>query len=141
VLAEAGDLYRGELFANDCPEWAVEYQEEYRAKALEALNRAAACATRRGDYRTAVERYRRALALDPINEEVAANLGRALHQLGDRAGLLRLRATLAEALRRELDDPEAEPQPEAQAVFDMLSPILKLAAVRPNSEWEADSRA
>jgi len=88
-----------------------------------------------------VERYRRALALDPINEEVAANLGRALHQLGDRAGLLRLRATLAEALRRELDDPEAEPQPEAQAVFDMLSPILKLAAVRPNSEWEADSRA
>jgi two-component SAPR family response regulator len=76
LLAEAVDLYRGELFANDCPEWAVPYQEEYRAKVLDALNRAAACAARRGDHRTAVERYRRALALDPINEEVAANLAR-----------------------------------------------------------------
>jgi hypothetical protein len=40
-----------------------------------------------------------------------------LHQVGDRAGLTRLRAMLTEALRRELDDPEAEPQPETSAVF------------------------
>jgi hypothetical protein len=32
--------------------------------------------------------------------------------------LLRLRASLIDALRRELDDPDAEPQPETQEVFD-----------------------
>jgi hypothetical protein len=32
--------------------------------------------------------------------------------------LLRLRASLTEALRRELDDPDAEPQPETQEVLD-----------------------
>jgi two-component SAPR family response regulator len=116
-LARAAELYTGELFADHCPDWAVELQEEYRARALDALNRIAAIAFRRGDPGAAARSYRRALALDPMNEEVATNLARMLHQLGDRSGLIRLRASLTDALRRELDDPEAEPQPETAAVF------------------------
>jgi two-component SAPR family response regulator len=130
LLAEAIELYRGELFADGCPDWAIERQEECRANMLQALNRAAACAARRGDYPTAVERYRRALALEPINEEIATNLARALHNLRDRAGIIRLQSSLVEVLRRELDDPDAELQPETQEIFDEILADLQASAAR-----------
>jgi len=106
-LREALGYYRGPFLQRvhvpDTPafnRWAEERRLEYRREAYEA---ALALGERAGDHGEAVEAYRRALDLEPLQEKAAAGLIRALAQQGRRADALKLYRSFRDRVEEELE--------------------------------------
>lgn len=108
-LAQALDLYRGDLLAGfalkDCPEfeeWLTVERERLHVQSLESLTLLASDAERRGDCPTAQAYLRRQLVLEPWQEEAHRQLMRLLALEGRRAAALAqyelCRTTLADEL-------------------------------------------
>jgi len=114
-------LYRGSLFGAEPFEWAGQYRQEYEAKFLKAAHAAAKIALALSDGQQALSFYRAILAHDPIDEEAARGLMQCYASLGDTNGVRKAHKVLVEALRRELDDPEAQPLPETTKVWQQLT--------------------
>jgi DNA-binding SARP family transcriptional activator/TolB-like protein len=116
---EALDLYRGELLAGLFPEGvAQEFEEWIRQERKTVRHAAARCAwecarveEEKGDTGAAAALARRALEIEPDNEEGLRRLMTLLDKRGDRAGALRV---YAEWRARLKDEYEVEPAPETR---------------------------
>lgn len=113
-------LYRGGVFGREPFEWAGEYRREYEVRMVRAAHAAARLALDAGDVERAVGWYRQILAEDPIDEEAAQGLMRCYATLGDRNGVRKVYKVLLESLRREMDDPDAKPLPETEALLRQM---------------------
>lgn len=103
ILEEGLALYRGDLFADDpYADWCVLEREQMRRTYLDMVRRLAALALHVGHPARGLEHLRRALAMDPLSEELHQRMIEALTVLGRRGEVLAQYRTCAELLRREL---------------------------------------
>jgi DNA-binding SARP family transcriptional activator/pimeloyl-ACP methyl ester carboxylesterase len=101
-LEQAAALCRGELLADLDDEWMHEVRERHRRHLVGVLGRLADHAERSGDLRTALERTREQVALDPLSDQAQRHLLRCLAATGERAAALAAYQSYGERLRREL---------------------------------------
>jgi LuxR family maltose regulon positive regulatory protein len=113
-------LYRGSLFGAEPFEWSGPFRQEYEAKFLKAAHTAAKLAQTHGIEQQAMSFYRAILAHDPIDEGAARGLMQCYGSLGDTNGVRKVYKTLVEALRRELEDSDAQPLPETSELWHRL---------------------
>ena len=123
-LAAALQLYRGDFLsgftldgAPSFEEWILVERERYRRLAVRGLTRLSAQQSAAGRYAEALASIDRALALDPLQEDVQRDALR-LHMLaGDRPGAIRR----YDDLRRLLDDElGVTPMAETRALYDAI---------------------
>jgi serine/threonine-protein kinase len=116
-LAEAIQLYRGDFLEGffvsggsaDLERWIESERARLRGRAARAAAALAEHAEREGDMAAAVQAARRAVALEPDDEEALARLVELLDRCGDRAGALSAFATFRRHLHQAYD---AVPSPE-----------------------------
>jgi DNA-binding SARP family transcriptional activator len=108
-LEQAVALYRGPFldgfFLKDSAEferWVSAQRERYARRCLSALIALGRGSTLAGEQRAAVEWWRQAAELDPLDSAVVLGLLEALMAAGDRAGLLREARRHEALLRSEL---------------------------------------
>jgi DNA-binding SARP family transcriptional activator len=121
-LITQGQRYRlrQELFSGELFEWAGPFRQARQARIVQATHAAAKLAMQCRDTGRAAGCYRTILEREPIEEEAARGLMRCLALLGDTNGVRKVYKVLVEALRRELDDPSAEPLPDTSALLHEL---------------------
>jgi WD40 repeat protein/DNA-binding SARP family transcriptional activator len=122
--ADAVELYQGELLAGfglgDAPafeEWLLLRRETLQQQALLALAGLATAWEVRGDVARAHAYCSRALALDPLREEMQRHQMRLLVRLGLRNQALQQYETCIRLLREELG---VEPDPETVALYQQI---------------------
>jgi DNA-binding SARP family transcriptional activator len=96
------ELCRGPLLDGIEDEWALQARERHRERVIELLEERAQAAERSGDARGAIERTRRQVECDPLDEQSSQRLIERLAAAGDRGAAIRTYRMLAERLRREL---------------------------------------
>lgn len=117
-LAEAIDLYRGDLLPEVYDEWLDEVRHRLREVYLRCLDKRISEARRDADFALAIEAARRMLAADPWREDVVRRIVAIRYESGDRAGALSEYAAFSKRLRDEL---AAEPMPETAAVAERIA--------------------
>lgn len=123
-LAEAADLYHGELLAGfgvaDAPafeEWLLLHRETFQQQAMMVLHMLASRCEERADYRQAHRYTRRQLALDPYREETHRQLMRILARLGMYSEALAQYEACRRLLQQELG---VGPDPATIALYEEI---------------------
>jgi DNA-binding SARP family transcriptional activator len=108
----AVDIYSGDLLPEDrFEEWVMARRDELREEFLALLVNLALLYEGGGELFSAIECFRRVVAVEPTREEAHAGLMRAYAESGRRHQAIRQYERLSEALRRELSvEPEASTQ-------------------------------
>ena len=88
-LAEAVELYRGDLLETLYDEWIFAPRERYRNLYLAALTDLISQARRNRDFPRAIARAQQLLSVDPWREDVVRRLIAVRYESGDRSGALR----------------------------------------------------
>ncbi len=116
-LADAADLYAGDLYADLDDEWILRYRERARTMYLDVLARL--IARHRGELRLheAIELAQRTLHVDPFREDGVRMLMTLRYESGDRSGALAEFAHFRKRLHAELG---AMPMNETQALHDAI---------------------
>lgn len=133
-LAEAIDLYRGDLLPEIYDEWLDAIRERHRNAYLRCLSERISESRRNGDLRLAIETARTLLAADPWREDVVRRIIAMRYESGDGAGALREYAEFAKRLRAEMG---AEPMLETTAVAERISQGLAPASEDGEAEHSA----
>jgi len=112
ALESAVRLYTGSFldgfFLKGAPEferWVTSQRKRLAERCAEALGRLATASVARGDYRQAVEWWRRAAELNPFDTETVLQLAQAWVAVGDRAAAVRCAQQYEQVLKSELDLP------------------------------------
>src|SRR5579859_598012 len=124
ALSMALELYRGEFLQGfslaeppEFDDWVAEQREHFRALAVRGLAALSQLQQQQHDHAAALEALNRALAFEPLREDLQRAALRLHYRLGDRAGAIRR----YEALRRQLDEElGVPPSPETRALYDSL---------------------
>ena len=124
TLAATLALYRGDFLtgfsvpdAQEFDDWIAATREGYRQLALRGLVMLAQLQVERHDYAAALDALARALALNPLQEDIQRAAMRVEYLSGDRAGAIRR----YEQLRRLLDDElGVPPMDETRALYDAI---------------------
>ena len=118
LSCEAAGLYRGP-FLEDEPysEWCSREREQLRSTYLEVLRRIGRLRSGEGDYGGAIEAYRRALAVDPLLEDVHRSLMEVLWRAGRRSEALQQFQRCRSLLKSELG---VAPGPQIEALYRSL---------------------
>ncbi|RME49340.1 MAG: 6-hydroxy-D-nicotine oxidase, partial [Chloroflexi bacterium] len=148
ALAEAVELYRGDLLLSCYDDWILPERERLSHMFIQAMERLIQLLESRREYATAIRYARRLLRYDPLHEATYRRLMR-LHALnGDRARALRVYHTCVTVLQREL---AVEPSPATHEAYQRLldmdtspaspaTPVVKSVAewrlVGRQPEWE-----
>jgi DNA-binding SARP family transcriptional activator len=98
-------------------EWLLAKRESLQVRAITLLEESGARCAERGDYALAVEKFQRALSIDPWREASHQALMRLYALNGDRAAALEQYEKCARALREGLN---IEPNPETQSLRDRI---------------------
>jgi two-component SAPR family response regulator len=114
-------VYKGDFLGNEPYEWASPFRRDYLRRFVEGAQRAARLAFDLRDVQRAAQFYRAILERDPTNEDAARGLMRCYDKLADPNGVRKVYKVLTEALRRELEDENAEPLPDTVALFEELT--------------------
>ncbi len=124
ALSAALELYRGEFLAGfslpDAPafdDWAAAERERYRRLAVRALTTLSHHQEAGAAYSAALEALERALALDPLQEDIQRAALRLHYLAGDRAGAIRRYEQLRRLLDEEMGVP---PMAETRALYDAI---------------------
>ncbi|MCU0490462.1 MAG: AAA family ATPase [Chloroflexaceae bacterium] len=124
TLSVALALYQGDFLAGfDLPDgdafnaWADTQRSHYRQLALRGLLQLAQAHTAQHRYELAGETLERALALDPLHEELHRERMRVQYLAGDRVGAIRRFEGLRNLLDEELGVP---PMPATLALYDAI---------------------
>jgi predicted ATPase/Tfp pilus assembly protein PilF len=136
-LAQAAELYRGELLAGfSLPgslafdDWLLLGRERFRLEAIDTLGFLAQAYAQQGDEQAALLTARRQLALDPWNEQATRTLMQVLAGRGQRAAALaeyeRCRRLMAEELNLA---PSPETQALAEGIRQQAEPLPPAAPV------------
>jgi DNA-binding SARP family transcriptional activator len=115
---EAAGLYRGDYLAGDLySDWALDRRERLRAAHLDALERLASLLAEAGQHEEAIGLLERALAADPLREELYRRLMLSQAATGRRSHAL----AVYERARRLLDlELGSEPAPEIQRLRERI---------------------
>jgi DNA-binding SARP family transcriptional activator/predicted ATPase len=116
-LAEAIDLYRGDLLPDVYDEWLEPERERLRNVYLRCLSELISVARRNADLNAGIEAAHKLLAIDPWREDIVRRLVAMRFESGDRAGALSEYASFAKRLAGELG---CEPMPETAAVAERI---------------------
>lgn len=123
-LSQALELYRGDFLhgfslpeAPQFDDWIASEQERYRLLAVRGLEQLAQRYESRRDFTTALETLDRALAFDPLRENLQRSALRLHYLNGDRASAIRRYESLRKLLDEEMGVP---PMPETRAVYDAI---------------------
>jgi DNA-binding SARP family transcriptional activator len=108
ALAVAADLYRGEFAATADYLWVPTVREEFHRRALDTFVRLAELLDESGHGDAAIEILERAIALDPVAEDIYRRLIRLLGRAGRADAVSRLWAQL----QGRLADIDLDPDPE-----------------------------
>jgi len=104
-LADAFELYRGDLMESYDGEWIVDARARYRAQHLTNLERSVSIARNRGDLREALRWVEELRRLEPFREDLLRLSMRLHYARGDRGSALaefeRYRSLLAREVRSE----------------------------------------
>ncbi len=114
-----GDLLPG-FFVSGAPafdRWLETERRRLRAAALEVALRTSRTREENGDLDGASEAARKALLIEPLDEEVGRRHIRLLDRTGNRAGAVAAYRALSERMREELD---LEPAPETVALIESI---------------------
>lgn len=144
---EALQLYRGEFLegfslpdAQAFEDWLTVAREHYRRLVVRGWTALAAAQEERQDYRQALESLERALALNPLQEDLQRESIRLLYLAGDRPGAIQRYDDLRRLLDEEMGVP---PMVETRRLYDEIlndrlhpaskpaAPPLQRAARRP----------
>ncbi len=124
ALAAALARYRDDLLAGfglpdsePFEEWLGAERERARLLAVRGLTRLARLAAARRDFGAALEALRRALAFDPLQEDLQRDAIRMHYLAGDRVGAIRRYEQLRELLDEEMGVP---PMAETRAIYDAI---------------------
>ncbi len=122
-LADALELYRGDLLAGTFLSDALEFEQwldgeraHLRQRALLAARTLVGVARESGDDAETARWMRRALELNPDDEKMLRQLIALLDQSGDYAGAI----SMYEALARRLADDEGEPEDETRGLIEQV---------------------
>jgi DNA-binding SARP family transcriptional activator len=121
-LTAALELYRGEFLAGfSLPEpasfddWAATEREHYRRLVVRGLTTLSQLQEAAGDYGVALDTLERALAFDPLQEDLQREAMRLNYWAGDRAAAIRRYDTFRKLLDEEMGVP---PMAETRATYD-----------------------
>jgi predicted ATPase/DNA-binding SARP family transcriptional activator len=123
-LKRALELYRGDFLSGftlpdlaEFDDWAMIERERYHRLAVSGLTRLSRLYEAQQQFRLALETLDRALAFDPLQEDLQ-RMGLRLHYLaGDRAGAIRRYEQFRAALSDEMGVP---PMEETRALYDAI---------------------
>ncbi len=117
ALAQAVELYQGDLLPGWYDDWVLLERERLHQVFLAALERLVVLLEQSGEYAAAIGYAQRLLRHEPLHEAAYQHLMR-LHALsGDRASALRVYQTCVTVLERELG---VEPSPATRTAYDRL---------------------
>jgi predicted ATPase/DNA-binding SARP family transcriptional activator len=117
ALAQAVELYQGDLLPGWYGDWVLLERERLHQVFLAALERLVVLLEQSGEYAAAIGYAQRLLRHEPLHEAAYQHLMR-LHALsGDRASALRVYQTCVTVLERELG---VEPSPATRTAYDRL---------------------
>ncbi len=115
---EAARLYRGDLLEDEpSADWCGMERGHLRETFLGVLKRLASLHVRAGDLEPAIERYRRALEVDALREEVHQKLIDCLWRAGRRDEAVRQYRVCRDLLRHELG---VRPLPETERLAERV---------------------
>jgi DNA-binding SARP family transcriptional activator len=124
LLSNALALYRGDFLADfSVPDaeafesWVATQRERYRQLATRGLTALAQQHEARQNYAAALEALARALAFNPLQEDLQRSAMRLHYLAGDRAGAIRAYENLRQLLDDELGVP---PMDETRALYDSI---------------------
>jgi DNA-binding SARP family transcriptional activator len=123
TLAQAIELYRGDLIETLHDEWLLAEQNRFRTTALSAMYDLAIAARARRDFTEAVTRAERILELDEWREDALRILMSVRYESGDRAAALAIYERFALRLHQEM---HVEPMPETGALRNLIVAELPL---------------
>ncbi len=117
-------LYRGDFLTGfslsdsaEFDDWLTEQQEHYRRLAIRGFIALAALHEQQRDYQAALAALDRALAFDPLQEDVQRSALRVHYLAGDRTGAIRRYESLRQLLDEEMGVP---PMAETRALYDAI---------------------
>jgi DNA-binding SARP family transcriptional activator len=134
-LAEAVELYCGDLLAGFDDEWIVDERDRLRQRNIENLERLIGKHRETRDFASAIRFAQELLRLDPWREDAIRHAIELRAALGDRSGAL---AEFERFARRLRDDLDVEPMPETIAVY---TNIVKRRAPAERAPEEAPDLA
>ena len=124
ALISALDLYRGDFLEGfllaDSPQfddWIASESERYRLMAIRGFTHLAQFYENQRHYAAALNALRRALAFDPLQEDLQHEAMRLHYLNGDRAGAVRQFELLRKLLDQEMGVP---PMPETRTLYDTI---------------------
>jgi predicted ATPase/DNA-binding SARP family transcriptional activator len=119
-LAEAAQLYRGELLAGRDDEWIAEPRERFRERYVDVLDRLVRLEKRGGNRSAALIHATDLLRADPFREDIIRTVMRLRFAEGDRAGALHEYERFAALISDELKiEPAAQTVRLATALRDI----------------------
>src|SRR5512139_1668722 len=117
-------LYRGDFLSGfalgdsaEFDDWLTEQQEHYRRLAIRGFIALATLHEQQHDYQAALAALDRALAFDPLQEDVQRSALRVHYLAGDRTGAIRRYEALRKLLDEEMGIP---PMAETRALYDAI---------------------
>lgn len=114
ALANAVELYTGELLPSCYDDWILPERERLRQLALDALERLITLLEAQRDYRAAIRYSQRLLQLEPLNEALYRRLMSLYAANDDRAGALRVYQRCVAMVQEEF---AAEPAAATQELY------------------------
>jgi len=124
LLTSTLQLYRSDFLTgftlNDSPEfedWITEQQEHYRRLTIRGFIALANLHEQRQQYADALQALNRALAFDPLQEDIQRSALRLHYLAGDRPGAIRRYEALRKLLDEEMGVP---PMAETRALYDAI---------------------
>jgi DNA-binding SARP family transcriptional activator len=134
-LQTALDLYRGDFMegfqledSQAFEDWVNLERERYRRMAIRGLAALAAVSEARQEYETALSYLERALAFNPLQEDLQRDCMRLLYLAGDRPGAIRRYDELRKLLDKEMGVP---PMAETRSLYDAIVTDRFTALARP----------
>jgi DNA-binding SARP family transcriptional activator len=145
ALAAALEHYQGELLAGfELPdaepfeEWLAAERERARLLAVRGLTRLARLREARDDYGGALDALRRALAFDPLQEDLQRDAITLHYLAGDRVGAIRRYEQLRDLLDAEMGVP---PMKETRELYDAIVTDSFVDDRRPGAGWQGPAVA
>lgn len=102
ALAQAAQLYQGDLLPSCYDDWIVPYREQLQQQAIAGLDTLVTLLTTQGNTRAAIRYAQQLQRLDPLYEPAYCHLMRLHAQEGDRATALRVYHQCMTTLQAEL---------------------------------------
>jgi DNA-binding SARP family transcriptional activator/regulation of enolase protein 1 (concanavalin A-like superfamily) len=132
-LAQAVDLYRGELLAGYYENWVLEQREWLAESYFQALSQLLALLEQAGDLPHALEYARQGVLADPLREEARRDLMRLYAAVGQPGAALRQYGELERLLEQELATAPAA------ATCALAEEIRRLSRSRPSISTAPES--